>query len=285
MKVQVITEGPNSTKIMWDVIKKCSNHEIEVIEWRTDLDKKPDIILYSCMNWITEVYPIIEKHPEINFFMTLTDYANFRKAVGYQKSNNYMFEKLSGILPCGEAFMDICKEYTENIPLFMYDSGVDTTLFKRKDKPIHFSIGSGEHYPQSQIQYFNRFLKYPYPKYTSSEHIGTFRPYVEMPEFYETISVLVDPTTDARPGGMMFLEAGAVGRPSVAIKEGILAKWFPERLLAKDDNEIINILHKLHNDERFYQDVSDEWYQIAQSRDYKIVAEEFDVAFNTVVRK
>jgi glycosyltransferase involved in cell wall biosynthesis len=196
-----------------------------------------------------------------------------------------MFEKLRGILPCGEAFMDICRQYTENVPLFIYDSGVDTTLFKRKEKPKQFSIGTGEKFPQSQMEYFHRFLKYPYPKYTSSEGLGTSRKYTDMPELYEAISVLIDPTNDSRPGGMMFLEAGAVGRPSIAMKEGILAKWFPDKYLVEDDQGFIDLINKLHDDEGFYQDASDEWYKIALSRDYSIVAKEFDEAFDSIVKR
>lgn len=269
---------------MMNGIKKYSKYEIDIRQFELDLNSKPDIVLFMIADFANNYKDIIEAHKEVKFLAAITDFANYKRFVGWGFGNQPLFEHMSGILTGGDDFYDKCKQYTRDIPLFLYEYAADTTFFTRQPKPKYFSVGLAElllHYHVDP--YLKTFLSYPYPKMTSSQGIGTSRSYPEMPRFYKEISVFLDPKTEEQPGGMMFLEAGAVGRPSLARKSATLAKWFPEQYLAKDDDDMINKLHLLHDDEAYYQKASDDWYAVAKSRDYSVMAKEFDTAFDSVM--
>ena len=284
-RVQVLTGASNqSTSIMARNYARHSRHSVSVDQiktWKFDASNPPDVIIYITVAWIRGVYPFMAEHPEIKYFMSVQDIAGYRKGIWFKKTNNELLEKLSGLLIVGEHLIDVCRKYTDNVKLFNCEVGVDLDLFKRKPKPETFVVGISEKLRKCQMNIYERFLKYPYEKRTSCIGIGTGRPYTDMPAFYEGISTLIDPTNDPRPGGMMFLEAGAVGRPSIAMKRGILAKWFPEELLAKDDDEVVSLLHRLHDDQRFYDWAADEWYNVALSRSYEVFAREWDDAIDS----
>jgi hypothetical protein len=282
MKVQAICEGGyNSTTIMMEGIKKYSKYDIEIRQFSIAPEENPDIILYMIADFANNSKETIEEHKEIKWLVAITDLANFKRFIGWGFGNQPLFEHMSGILAGGEAYYEMCKQYTKDIPLYLYEYAADSTFFTRQQKPKYFSVGLAElllHYQKDPI--LKNYLNYPYSKMTSSMGIGTSRTYPEMRNFYKNISVFVDPKPEEQPGGMMFLEAGAVGRPSIAMKSATLARWFPKEYLAKDTEDVINILHQLHDDVEYYQKASDIWYDVAKSRDYSVMAKEFDYAFD-----
>jgi hypothetical protein len=286
MKVQAICEGGyNSTTIMMNGIKKYSKYDIDIRQFSLDVESKPDIILYMVAEFANHSKDIIKEHKEIKWLAAITDFANFKRFVGWDFGNQPLYEHMNGILAGGEAYYELCKKQTRDIPLFLYEYAADTVFFERQPKPKYFSIGLGElihHYHRDPI--LKNFLSYGYSFSTSSLGLGTQRTYPEMRKFYKEISVFIDPKTEEQPGGMMFLEAGATGRPSIAMKSATLARWFPEKYLAKDVEDVKNKLHILHDDNDYYQSASDEWYAVAKSRDYSVMAKEFDSAFDAVMK-
>jgi hypothetical protein len=279
--IQAIADGPLSTT--WTTmngIKPYSKHKIEVMDWRPDLTKKPDLVFYYFGALINEHEKMVIEHREVKWVVGIRGPSNFGK-LGYGKH----FKFIDGFLVSSNLYVKLTKERFNVDCVYETGVGVDIKKFLRSPPPKYFSVGWAESvpiYPDSSD--FTRFLSYPYPKKTSAEGIGTFRSFESMPEFYREISVLVDPVTWIRPGGLMFLESASTGRPVICMKSGVLAEWLPEKWLAKNDSEVIDMLTKLQ-DKVIYEEASDLYYNIAKSRDFSVVVKEYDLAFDKILEE
>jgi hypothetical protein len=255
-------------------IEPYSKHKVEVIEWGPKLDKKPDIVYLHYGAFINSYIDMMKEHREIRWIAGVMGPACF----GRMGRNEV--EYLDGVMVLDRTYASYAREKFPNTPIYFADVGVDTKMFSRQPTPKYFSVGMAENltFTYDCIP-LAQFLNLPYPKKMSVEGLGSFRDFSKMPLFYKDISVLVDVRTWACPGGMMYLEAGATGRPVVCMESGTTAEWLPKEWLAKDINHMAELLILLHDDKEVYDKASEQFYQIGKSRDFSVVATEYDRMF------
>jgi hypothetical protein len=288
MNIQVICDGDGSsaTTTMYGVAK-YSKHNLQILQWYPDVSKKPDMIYLHYGTLVNTMEDLVKSHPEIKWGVGVVGQLNmFRMYENlYVPKIQYVpaMKLMDGIIALGEKYKQNILAFNDSIPVYEFEVGVDNGMFSRQPPQKYFSIGMAEIFNYPLVDdCLRRFLHYPFPHKMSCGGTGTDRLFHEMPNFYRDISVFIDNVCDPRPGGLMFLEAGAVGRPVLCMKSGILAKWFPDEWLARDDNDMIDKIHSLE-DRNTYEKAVNQWCNIAKSRDYSIVAKEFDYAFDKIL--
>ena len=286
INIQAICDGDTSSATTWmQGLAKYSKHKIEILQWSANPNKKPDLIYFTFGSLIHLNEKIVEQHPEIKYGLCVMGAGDFAKIVGWGKVVYPYLSKLSGAIVLGTRYDAIFKKYIKDVPTYICDIAVDTTMFVRKPSPEHFVIGYAENstYPPTDST-LNRFLGYGFPVIMAGSGKGVDKNFIEMPGFYESISVFADSITDPRPGGLMFLEAGAVGRPVVCMRKGIMADWFPPEFLAEDDADMVKKLTKLRDEPEYYNYASTFWHELAKSRDYSIIVKDYDAAFEAMMK-
>ena len=264
-------------------IMKYSKHAIELREWTSDLRSEPDLVYYHYGALACDDIKTILEHPKVKVGVGVLGLRNFNFLFIYDNQFSKIEKRVTGVMGLGDTYVDMIKSKT-TIPVYNFEVGVDLDMFKKTEPPKNFCIGMAEIFQHPEVDsVLKRFISYPFPKKTSCEGIGTDRAFTDMPDFYSQISVFIDNVTDPRPGGMMFLEAGAVGRPVICMKSGIYAKWFPEEWLAVDDKDVVNKITSLRDDQDLYKNTAEQWYNIARSRSYEEVTKEFDYAFDKML--
>lgn len=279
MYVQAIVDGDSSSAYTTMIgLAKYSKHKIDVLCWNPNLDKKPDIVYFHFGALIQDYEKIVVEHRETKWVCGVLGPSCLGKMGGD------FYKYVDGIIALGTVFTKHTQTKFPTTPVYTTDVGVDTGVFIRQPPPKYFSVGMAENNLSACTNPdMVRFWNYPYAKKTSIEGLGTFREFSKMAAFYKEISVLVDNADWARPGGLMFLEAGAVGRPVICMRTGVTADWLPTEWLATDDVDVEGMLNVLHNDEYIYKEASDTYYKIAKSRDYSVIVKEYDDAFDQIL--
>jgi hypothetical protein len=255
-----------------------SKHKMDVIEWHPELSRKPDIVYFHFGAFINAYINMIKEHREIKWVAGILGPSCFGKM-----GKDYV-KYLDGVIVLDNTWAGYARKKFPDTPIYFADIGVDMKIFTRCLPPKYFSVGMAENISfRYNDPTLARFLTLPYSKKLSVEGLGTYRQFDRMPDFYKNISVLVDLRTWACPGGMMYLEAGATGRPIICMESGTTAEWLPKEWLAKDDKHMASMITSLHNEKEVYDKASEQFYQMAKSRDYSIVAGEYDRTFEAVM--
>ena len=287
MKIQAITDGETSAINYWmSGIAKHSKHDISIRHFGIDKGERPDLIYFHYGSMIlegdNEAY--VKAHPEIKYGFNIAGPLDFSRMVWWINASSDNKKITRGVMMLGKKFESDFKAIIPDVPTYITEIGVDMSLFPRETPPRHFIVGYAENnnYPLTDGN-LHRLIKCGFPIILAGNGKGTDRGFSEMPAFYKSVSVFIDPTVEPRPGGLMFLEAASTGRPVVAMKSGILANWFPEEFLVEDDAGMVKKLGELKNPD-YYNYASTLWYEVAKSRDYSIVAGEYDRAFEEMVK-
>jgi hypothetical protein len=285
LNIQVITDGAASSASTTMIeIARYSKHNITHFQWNPNISLKPDLVYFHYGLIANNYIKLITEHPEIRWGAGALGPYCFNSMFTYDNGVKANVDKFAGFVGLGGVFQKMIRDITgDKVPVYDCDVGVDTDMFTRKPPPEEFSIGMilRVNNPRDDLVY-KRFLSYPYPHYTCSAGLGTYRQLKDMPAFYESIAVHIDPTYNPRPGGLTFLESGAVGRPVICMKSGVTATWLPKEWLAVDDNDVLDMLVRL-NDEDIYAKASEQFYQMAKSRDHAVIVSEYDYAFEQMM--
>lgn len=282
MNIQAICDGDGSSASSWmRGVSKHSKHNVRVCQWWPN-DSDADLIYFHYGSLANNNVKFIEDHPDIPFGIGVLGMHDFACIVGWGKTPNHILN-MRGAIVLGTQYHKMFTDRIKNYPAYICDVGVDTMFFARAPPTKHFVIGYAENnnYPFTDDT-LKRFLKYGFPVITAGSGKGTARAFSDMPKFYGMVSVFIDNILDPRPGGLMYLEAGSVGRPVINMRSGTMADWFPREFLAEDDADVVKKLTRLKDDPEYYQYASDLWRKVAESRDYSIIYQEYDRAWEAM---
>lgn len=284
MRVQAICDGEDSSATSWmRGVARYSKHAIEVRQWKASDNPKPDLIYYHYGSLSNDNIEFIKLHPEIPYGMGILGKYDMLSLIDWRGGAPPHVLKARGIIALGKRYEVLLRERVKDVPIHLCDVGVETGSFSRTPPPKHFIIGYAENnrnmFDDSTLK---RFLGYGFPVITAGDGKGTNFLFSKMPDFYNSISVFIDNVLDPRPGGLMYLEAGSVGRPVINMMLGTMAEWFPAEFLAEDDADVVRKLNRLKNDPEYYQYASDLWRGVAESRDYSVIHQEYDRAWEAM---
>jgi len=288
MRVQIIVDCDYGAMHHWaSGIAKYSKHEVDIRIDNASTDGNPDFIQFLIGGALTgeKNTTFMRNHKEIPCGVCVSGPITYKALVNWFAKNPDSRKIVKGAIVLGEEYEKIFRRDIPNVRLYQAEVGVDSTIFPRKPPPNQFTIGYAEKYGFGDV-YVKLLRTYGYPIVWAGD--GKDKPrlkFSEMPAFYEKISVLVDNAVELtmRPGGLMYLEAAATGRPSLA-KKTLTTEWFPQEFLCSDEDEIKLKLHKLSKDAEYYNRAVEIWSKVAESRDYRVITKEYDDAFEAMVK-
>lgn len=292
MNILAVCDGDNSsaTTTMRN-IAPYSKHNITICQWNVEanLKKDYDIIYLHYGGLLNPDSPppanCLHKYmSSFKWMAGLLGPMSFMRWTGWTgtKFLNFVYE-LDGITVTSPGYYDLVKKIDNRLPVFVCHLGVDTGFFTPTPPPEEFCIGWAG-LVKGESPYLTEFNNLPFPKKTVAVGTKTERQFNDMPDFYRSISVFVDNERTPCPGGLMFLEAAACGRPVVGFKSGILAEWIPPEYLAEDNDELVSIIKRLEGDRPLYLHECGRFLELALKYDWSRVAEEHDIAFEEVLK-
>jgi glycosyltransferase involved in cell wall biosynthesis len=274
-------------------IMKYSRHELDIVQWQVEraLSKKRyDAVYFHYGSLINDpnTQRVIRSHPELIWIAGVLGprtISNWMRGAAMFHDVVYLMD---AITVTSKTYYDLIRKRDPSVLVYFCHLGVDTETFHPAPPPKHFTIGWAGTCNRDIANWdgdFGTFIRLPFPKRTATIGKGTQRPFKDMPAFYHSISLLVDAEKQSRPGGLMFLEAGACGRPVIVMKSGVQADWIPTEWRCDDYDDMVKKIQRLHDDPELYHNVCDEYLRRARSRSHQAVAKEYDAMFDELEAK
>lgn len=276
-------------------LKKHSRHNIELCAW-TPIDtttEETDIVYFRYGGMVADNRPdnieFMRQNRQIKYIGNINGFGVLRRWSHYGRFRDFvgLFDALTVLDSTYYGYAERMRiQHMVKPKIFLRPIGVDTEMFKPSPPPNSFCVGWAGTVRRISAEegVLQRFLGLPFLHNCSAIGGKTGRKWADMPAFWNSISVFVELIEEPQPGGLMFLEAAASGRPVVAFESHVLDEWFPREWLVSSYEELVEKIETLRDDAQLYRETSEYFRRLAvEKRSWQVVAPQFDAMFESLM--
>ncbi len=270
---------------VYEALKKYSGMNVQAVQLKDVMKCKGGIVHFENIQLLKHLSrfrskAMLRKLHEQNVAVV----AGVRGRVGFKQMQR-RFDEVDALAVNSDP---ILHEETERLheQVFNIPEGVDTFAFRpEQHKPLEFTVGwVGRDHKRFKNADLLPQLGFTYKKATYNDYI----PHEEMPEFYGSISVLVNMSEYegfCRP----ILEAASNGLPVVSSDVGVAKELLDDDWIVKGSprlnvDKYRDLLQLLHDDPYLREEVGRENRERSLDYDWEIVVQEYDKMWARVRR-
>jgi len=273
-------------------VQKHSRHEVEIAFWwyKTkfhDFDPEDFDVNYIHSGAVlnSERWEWVQSKADVSKWIL-----GYRGASAMRRLKNKLPHPMWDAISCSSlSLMNDLPELKDK--LYLCTSGVDLDMFKPTSLPSEFKIlwagtphAGAKKY--NHVQELGKLFPHSFagPSRPTDPWWGEVTGYKhhEMPGFYAQGSVYVS-CSDREGSPLPPREAGAMGRPVVAVRAGDLPEWMPPAMLVDDWREMIPLIEGLRDSPDELRGWGERFIVLARQFGFDRVAKSYDRMFDEVL--